>query len=280
MTNIEKRNFFIKELNSITEPNVREFVGIVLDGTGEWFYHDPASTSGKYHPAYALGDGGLMRHTRAVAYWVCELVRSELFNVNPHQTNLLIAAAIMHDIRKHTADGGYIAKHARASHDLILQTQREHPELITTEDAKYMADAVSTNMGIWGVRDGERKPTSDSEKLLHIADLMASRKEVFVNIFGTPNVADLNLPKMPSLDIVGAPKPKEEPVAIVEEAKQEKVDDGGDYVITFGRKYPNKTLAEIYQIDKDYLHWIAGVNDFFNQEAHDKVVAFLATKKA
>ena len=30
------------------------------------FWTMPASTSGKYHPAHSLGQGGLIRHTRAV----------------------------------------------------------------------------------------------------------------------------------------------------------------------------------------------------------------------
>lgn len=279
MTKEEKLACFTNELASITDVKLREFVETILNETGDWFYHDAASTSGRYHPKFALGDGGLVRHTRAVVYWVKELSRSEMFNVNTHQTDLLIAAAIMHDIRKHTATGGYIAKHARAAYDLVVETQTKLPDLVSADDVKYIADAISTHMGIWGVRDGERKPTSDSEKLLHIADLMASRKESILEIFEP--TAQAELPKIQSLDIVSAPKPN-----IIVETKEAVPDvetdvnsDIGGYVITFGRKYPNKSLDEIFAVDRDYLAWIANKEDFFNKECQEKVKIFLKSKQ-
>jgi len=273
MTKEEKLNFFANELANITDKNLKEFVSIILTGTDDWFYHDAASTSGKYHPKFALGDGGLARHTRAVVYWVKEIARSEMFNVDARQTELLIAAAIIHDIRKHTATGGYIAKHARAAHDLVIETQAQNSGLLSADDAKYIADAVSTHMGIWGVRDGERKPTSDSEKLLHLADLMASRKEISLDIFDTPTQAVINIVK-PSEDHI---------VSQVNEAaianKNTDTEDYGSYVITFGRKHPNKTISEIYEVDVDFLNWIAYKEDFFNKECQEKVKKFLESKK-
>lgn len=279
MTREEKLNYFGYELAMISNLKLREFVEIIIDGTGDWFFHDAASTSGKYHPKYALGDGGLARHTRAVVYFVNELSRSEMFDVNEAQVGLLIAAAIMHDIRKHTANGGYVQKHAREAYNLIISEQEKYPNLVSVEDAKYMADAVSTHMGIWGVKDGERKPTSDSEKLLHLADLMASRKEIALEIFDAPKLTytPVGMAKIPSLDIVG--EPKKEAVVKEEIAPETPVDDGGSYVITFGRKHPNRTIAEIYLDDRGYLEWIANNSDFFNQEARENVIKYLKSKQ-
>lgn len=274
MTKEEKLSCFSAELANITDNKLRGFVEKILDETGDWFYHDPASTSGKYHPKFALGDGGLVRHTRAVVYWVKEIARSEMFNVNDRQTELLIAGAIMHDIRKHTATGGYIAKHARAAHDLIIETQAKNSSLLSADEAKYIADAVSTHMGIWGVRDGERKPTSDSEKLLHLADLMASRKEISLDIFdaAVQTQAPTPAPASVATEVVN---PVTNPIneGAVGDAKY------GSYVITFGRKHPNKTIAEIYEVDADFLNWIAYKDDFFNKECQENVRKFLESKK-
>jgi len=270
MTKEEKLSCFANELASITDNNLKEFVSIILTGTDDWFYHDPASTSGKYHPKFALGDGGLVRHTRAVVYWVKEIARSEMFNVNARQTELLIAGAIMHDIRKHTATGGYIAKHARAAHDLVIETQAQNSGLLSADEAKYIADAVSTHMGIWGVRDGERKPTSDSEKLLHLADLMASRKEISLDIFETNIQAQAPMP---------APAPAVNSINEMVTSGANTVNEYGSYVITFGKKHPNKTIAEIYEVDVDFLNWIAYKEDFFNKECQEKVRKFLEIKK-
>lgn len=278
MTKEEKVSCFANELASITDNNLKEFVSIILEGTDDWFYHDPASTSGRYHPKFALGDGGLIRHTRAVVYWVKEIARSEMFNVNARQTELLVAGAIMHDIRKHTATGGYIAKHARAAHDLVIETQAQNNNLLSADEAKYIAEAVSTHMGIWGVRDGERKPTSDSEKLLHLADLMASRKEISLDIFDTTVQAQ-------ATTTVSAPVVTEAVNPIANSINEGITDDAnaaseyGSYVITFGRKHPNKTIAEIYEVDADFLNWIAYKEDFFNKECQENVRKFLESKK-
>lgn len=278
MTKEEKVSCFANELASITDNNLKEFVSIILEGTDDWFYHDPASTSGRYHPKFALGDGGLIRHTRAVVYWVKEIARSEMFNVNARQTELLVAGAIMHDIRKHTATGGYIAKHARAAHDLVIETQAQNNNLLSADEAKYIAEAVSTHMGIWGVRDGERKPTSDSEKLLHLADLMASRKEIILDIFDTTVQAQ-------ATTTVSAPVVTEAVNPIANSINEGITDDAnaaseyGSYVITFGRKHPNKTIAEIYEVDADFLNWIAYKEDFFNKECQENVRKFLESKK-
>lgn len=273
MTNEEKISYFAFELSEIKDENLKKFLTIILEGTGDWFYHDPASTSGKYHPKYALGDGGLMRHTRAVAYWAKELCRTELFDVNERQGELLYVAAILHDIRKHTATGGYIQKHARAAYDLILATQAEHPELLSKEEAQYMADAVSTHMGIWGVKDGERKPTSDAEKLLHIADYNASRKEIIMEFASAP----IQFPKIPSADILGIPNPT---ITVVTEATAEKKEDTQEeksIVFNFG-KYRGKTIDEVYAENADYLKWIAEQKEFFNPEIQNQVKEYLKNK--
>ena len=269
MTNEEKISCFAFELSEIKDENLKKFLTIILEGTGDWFYHDPASTSGKYHPQYALGDGGLMRHTRSVAYWTKELCRTELFDVNERQAELLYVAAILHDIRKHTATGGYIQKHARAAYDLILAKQAEYPELLSKEEAQYMADAVSTHMGIWGVKDGERKPSSDAEKLLHIADYNASRKEIIMEFANVP----ANLPKAPKLPTVPTIEVVKTQSESINENKEEK-----PLIFNFG-KYRGKTIDEIYSENKDYLEWIKNQTEFFDPEIQNKVKKYLDDKK-
>ena len=262
----EKIASFATELSGIKDEKLKKFVENILDGTGDWFYHDPASTSGKYHPKYALGDGGLMRHTKAVVYWVRELWRTELFDVTERQCELLSAAAILHDIRKHTATGSYIANHARASYNLVMEVQEKHPDLLSKSEAQYIADAISTHMGVWGVKDGERKPTTDAEKLLHLADYCASRKEVLMEF---PEVAKKDI--LEAIKIVGAP---------VEEKKvKEKAKPAEDmFVFHFG-KYKGMTIEEVYKTNPDYLTWITNQTDFFDKTAQEKIRNYVNSKK-
>ena len=53
-------------LSTIKNDDIREFAEVLLDGTPDYIWHVGASSTGKYHPAYSLGEGGLMRHQIAV----------------------------------------------------------------------------------------------------------------------------------------------------------------------------------------------------------------------
>ena len=55
-------NYFINEIEYIQNDLLRNIVIDVLDNSPECIVHIPASSSGKYHPKYSLGEGGLMRH--------------------------------------------------------------------------------------------------------------------------------------------------------------------------------------------------------------------------
>ena len=50
---------FEKELELICSDEIRKMVELTLEKVPEYFYTIPASTTGKYHPAYSLGVGGL-----------------------------------------------------------------------------------------------------------------------------------------------------------------------------------------------------------------------------
>ena len=56
---------FLEELELIKNDEIREITARLLDGAPDYFWHVAASSSGKYHPAYALGEGGLVRHVKA-----------------------------------------------------------------------------------------------------------------------------------------------------------------------------------------------------------------------
>ena len=88
----DRVKLFINELNDITETKVRDFAKILIENADDYFFEIAASTTGKYHPQFDLGVGGLVRHTRCVAFMAeCE-AKSRMFS--EHETNLLIVAEI------------------------------------------------------------------------------------------------------------------------------------------------------------------------------------------
>lgn len=241
MINVEDRKkLFVNEFNEIQDKNLRAFAEDLITNADEYFFTIAASTTGKYHPQFDLGTGGLVRHTRCVAFFAeCEAI-SRCFT--DYEKDILIVAALAHDIKKlGDGTGVYtVPDHPKWAAEYVLERQKA-TNLITTEDAKLISDVVYSHMGKWGVKDGMPAPKTELEKALQAADYIASRKEI------------LNFDFKPT-----------ESVVITEEPKSP-----GDFVIGFGRNN-GKTIKEVYEADKakgdTYLHWMMRQTDFNNQE--------------
>jgi len=241
MIEVEKRlKLFVNELNDITEENLRKFAEELISNADEYFFTVAASTSGKYHPQFDLGDGGLVRHTRCVVFFAeCEAI-SRCFT--QHETNLMIVSAIAHDIKKlgdglgrHTVD-----EHPTFAANYIAETNKR-TNLLSSEDEELIKGMVHSHMGKWGhEKTGLPMPKTELEKALQAADYIASRKELLGFDFRPTEVVDI---------------PKEEPKP-------------GDFIVGFG-KHSGKTIKQVYAEGKKgdtYLHWMMKQDDFNNQE--------------
>lgn len=62
----ERLNMVQPVLNTFENNDIKDFAIVLLDNLPEYIWHVGASSTGKYHPAYSLGEGGLMRHQIAV----------------------------------------------------------------------------------------------------------------------------------------------------------------------------------------------------------------------
>lgn len=240
MINKEDRlKLFVNELGDITEENLRKFAEELISNADEYFFTVAASTSGKYHPQFDLGEGGLVRHTRCVAFFAkCEAT-SRMFT--EHETNMLIVAAIAHDIKKlgdgktgHTVDD-----HPKFAAEYINETNKR-TKLLSAKDEKIIANMVYSHMGKWGNEKGLPLPQTELEKSLQSADYIASRKELLGFDF----------------------RPTEKVEIIKEDVKP------ADFIIGFG-KHSGKTIKEVYELGRKgdtYLHWMMGQKEFNNQE--------------
>lgn len=255
----DRIKLFINELNDITEEKVRKFAEILIENADDYFFEIAASTTGKYHPQFDLGNGGLVRHTRCVAFMAeCE-AKSRMFS--EHDTNLLIVSALAHDIKKlGDGSGKYtVGDHPKWAYDYIMSTFEENKGLITKKDATTMANAVLSHMGQWGEKDGMPLPKTELEKALQAADYIASRKEIL----------DFDFRPTDNVKGFGEKSEQKEPVNIVSHC---------DYVFTFGKNL-GKTIKEVYEAEKDnlqsgYLMWIVKKEDFNMTEARFNTMAY------
>ena len=262
ITKEDRIKLFINELNDITEEKARKFAEILIENADDYFFEIAASTTGKYHPQFDLGDGGLVRHTRCVTFMAeCE-AKSRMFS--EHDTNLLIIAALAHDIKKlGDGSGQYtVGDHPKWASDYIMSTYDDNKGLLTKKDATTVSNIVLSHMGQWGEKDGMPLPKTELEKALQAADYIASRKELLGFDFRpTENVAGFS---------ESAPR-------VVSETIQGEC-GCGDYVFTFG-KYRGKSIKEVYDLEKSniqmgYLMWMVKKEDFNMVDARNNTMCY------
>lgn len=168
-------SIFETELNSIRNVSIRETVRDLLGKVPAYFWTVPASSSGKYHPAYALGDGGLVRHTKAAVKFCNNLAVIKGFtNI---ENDLAVAALILHDTLK---QGNGEGQHTVFDHPILAANfvRQNAPKAFAT----LVAPLIETHMGQWTTSKYApgivlRKPSSELEKFVHECDYLASRKD-------------------------------------------------------------------------------------------------------
>ena len=69
---------FEKELKLIKNKHMRKIVAKTLDASPECIQTIPASSSGKYHPTYSLGMGGLVRHIKSTVGIAWSMIESDV----------------------------------------------------------------------------------------------------------------------------------------------------------------------------------------------------------
>jgi len=181
-----KKDVFNVELNKFKNENVKLSAESILNMLPDYFYQVPASSSGKYHPSFSLGEGGLVRHVKVAMRILEEMFRDEAFGTYDDYTKDLIRMAlILHDGFK---SGMKYSGHTCSEHPVIMSNfilDNKDKLLISDEDAHFVSSLVITHMGPWNKnKDGNvimPVPTTREELLVHLCDYVASRN--FLNVY-------------------------------------------------------------------------------------------------
>ena len=182
LMNKELRFHLDDEVAAIADPSIRLFTAKALERVPEYFWHVPASASGRFHPLDTLGEGGLVLHTKRVVYLSNEMAKA--FKIDGVNVDVLRSAAILHDSFKNgLSDNG----HTEEDHPLIVRYQLK--ELLTeTSQFEDIMKAIECHQGIWGPKP-LRMPSKPLEWALHLADFVASRTSIYLYFTGyTPQV--------------------------------------------------------------------------------------------
>lgn len=189
---MEKLLMFKNELNYITSKRIRESAEILINLLPDYFFKVPASSSGKYHPEFASGEKGLVRHTKVVvriAYELLYINGTIGENFTQNEKDLILLSLIIHDGLKL---GNPMESRTRKDHPILIanlvEENRNNIQL-TEEELEIVKGILETHMGEWNKdRDGKeimRKPTTKNERFAHMCDYLGSRK--FLDVEFTDN---------------------------------------------------------------------------------------------
>ena len=227
MFKISKSEVFNTELNFIENEDIKKFCEEMLEKAPDYFYSIPASSTGKYHPNYALGDGGLVRHTKALVNIMNYILGLEWMQekYDSRKRDLMRVAGLLHDTMK---DGDGTTKYTVHEHPLLAAAWVEEETVeneIPQEERSAIAAMIETHMGQWSTNKKSNielpKPQHEVQFIVHLSDYLASRKQL-------------------------------EFVFSEEDAIPVKIEE---YELPFG-KYKGFKLIEMFEKDKDYFIWL------------------------
>ena len=187
---MNKSLVFEKEFSYIKNPKYVENIKIIIDLLPDYFFKVAASSTGKYHPNFSLGEGGLVRHTKAAVRIANELLENNsLFNsFTRDEKDLLICSILIHDGLKHGKEN---SEYTVFDHPLqISKFVKENKDKLTLneEEINLICSVVETHMGEWTTdyKGNEilQKPTTKYQKFVHMCDFLSSRKFLDIRFEG------------------------------------------------------------------------------------------------
>lgn len=231
MTN-ERLKLVQPVLDTFENEDIKEFAVVLLDDMPDYIWHVGASSTGKYHPAYSLGEAGLMRHQIAVVRFLNFFLELEQYNskLTSRERDLIRLSGLIHDGRKSGSQEDYEkSKYTRFNHPVLMADviRSFDGHYLNHDEIELVADTISRHMGQWNVDKKTKvelpKPNNKYARMVHVADYLASRKCLTMDFDGYFI--------------------EQEPVVFDE-----------NYIMSFG-KHSGERLIDVYKSDPSYLSW-------------------------
>ena len=184
----------------IEDDDLRAFTYFVLSQSHPDFWVIPASSSGKYHPVWENGEGGLIRHIKAGMALAMSGLRRYGYsyetvgdaNMNAKIRDIIAFSVLLHDWGKNGDPNKNWGKYTTKTHgedtanliqkDLLPKFIKFFPEIKNTEELTDMVEqgcfAIANHYGIWSkekMKPNDEKMT-DVARILQEADYYSSRK--------------------------------------------------------------------------------------------------------
>ena len=179
---MNKKDVFKKELSYIKNDENRKNAEILISLLPDYFYEIPASSTGKYHPAFSIGEGGLVRHTKAAVRIAYELLNNRTIGkiFSDHEKDLIIVSILVHDGLK---EGDPKQKFTVFDHPVLAANfvkQNKNELSWSDEDIDMISSMIESHMGEWNTNQYSSVvlplPRNRYQKFVHMCDFLSSRK--------------------------------------------------------------------------------------------------------
>lgn len=192
---MNKEEVFKVELGYIKSTKIRKACLEMIKLLPEYFFEVPASSTGKYHPAYAMGEGGLLRHTKAAVRIGYELLTDPCVGdkYTDDEKDLMLMGLLLHDGLK---SGLEKEAYTRFDHPILMADYiMDNEEILNleVEEIEFLCDVIKTHMGPWTTdyRGNEvlEKPKTKYQNFVHMCDYLASRKCILLPFDSNNNIS-------------------------------------------------------------------------------------------
>lgn len=192
---MSREGLFLDELEYIKDEGLGESFLKLIQLLPDYWLVEAASSTGKYHPEYALGEGGLLRHSKAAMRIGFELLNDPVIGdkYSEREKDLMLMSLLVHDGLKL---GLPQEKYTRFDHPILMANFIiEHREEVglSLEDAEFMADVIKTHMGPWTTdyngNEVLESPKTKYQNFVHMCDYLASRKCILVPFDSENNIS-------------------------------------------------------------------------------------------
>ena len=178
---MDKTSIFKHELSKINDESIREWTQKAIESLPDYIFTIPASSTGKYHPDYALGEGGLVRHIKAAVRIALELFN--IYGLTDSEKDIIIAALLLHDGATHGLTHERYFKH---EHPIIICEWLKSQDFFTgIPQAQDILDGIASHMGQWNTNNYSSVvlplPVTKIQKFIHLCDYLASKKCLELN---------------------------------------------------------------------------------------------------
>ncbi len=177
-----KHEVFRRELDYIKDNRIRTSCETILDILPDYFYEIPASSTGKYHPAFSLGKGGLVRHVKVAVRFAKELLDNPCIGdkYKDWEKDIMFFTLILHDGLKSGLEHN---KYTQFDHPTLIKNfvlENKDKINLTDNELDLFAHCVEAHMGPWNTDyDGNEilpKPKTKYENFVHMCDFLSSKK--------------------------------------------------------------------------------------------------------